>query len=174
VGAPEPAGGVWLVTTATREDAPALAALGAASLARGWSEPALAAELARPDAWVLALRLRAPAGRAPAAPGGPPRRDGPAGFLLARRSLDELHVLLMAVAPALRRRGGGAALLEAALAAARAAGLAVVHLEVRAGNVAALALYARHGFLAVGRRARYYEGREDAVLMSRRLEGGPA
>jgi len=160
VGAPEPSAGGWLVAPAMPGETPALAALGAESMARGWSPAALAAELERADAWVFALRT---------APGGPPL-----GFLLARRSLDELHVLLMAVAPALRRRGGGGALLEAALAAARTAGLAVAHLEVRAGNAAALALYARHGFLAVGRRPRYYEGREDAVLMSRRLEGEPA
>jgi ribosomal-protein-alanine N-acetyltransferase len=160
VGAPERAAGAWLVAPAAPGEIGALAALGAASLARGWSPAALAAELARPDARVLALRAR---------PGAAPE-----GFLLARLGLDELHVLLMAVAPERRRRGGGGALLEAALAAARAEGVAVVHLEVRAGNAAALAFYARHGFLAVGRRPRYYEGREDAVLMSRRLEGGAA
>lgn len=172
MGAPEPSAGGWLVAPASPEETPALAALGAESLARGWSPAALAAELERTDAWVFVLRA------APQAAGGRAQRvvrDGPpVGFLLARHRFDELHVLLMAVAPALRRRGGGGALLEAALAAARAAGLAVAHLEVRAGNAVALALYARHGFLAVGRRPRYYEGREDAVLMSRRLEGEPA
>lgn len=161
MGAPEPgAGGAWLVTRAAPGEAPALAALGAGALAHGWSAEALAGELARPDARVYALR---------GLPGGPP-----AGFLLARHGPGELHVLLMAVAPARRRCGGGGALLEAALADARAAGLAAAHLEVRAGNRAALALYARHGFLAVGRRPRYYEGREDAILMSRRLEEEPA
>jgi ribosomal-protein-alanine N-acetyltransferase len=161
VGAPDPSAG-WLVAPATPEETPALAALGADTLARGWSPAALAAELDREDGWVWTLRER----RAEGSP--------PAGFLLARRSLDELHVLLVAVAPALRRRGGGGVLVETALAAARAAGLAVAHLEVRAGNAAALALYARHGFLAVGRRPRYYEGREDAVLMSLHLQGEPA
>ena len=158
--APEPRPAGWLVDCARPEDAAALAALGAGSLASGWSAQALAAELARDDAWRFALRARA---------GGPPL-----GFLLARRGAGELHVLLVAVDPAQRRRGGGSALLEAALAAARDAGLGVAHLEVRAGNEAALAFYARHGFLAVGRRPRYYEGREDAVLMSRPLEGGSA
>lgn len=160
MGAPEPRTVAWRVTHARPEEAPALAALGAATLAHGWSAAALAAELARDDAELWTLRAE------PA--------DAPAGFLLARRALDELHVLLVAVAPALRRRGGGGALLETALAAARRAGLAVAHLEVRAGNAPALAFYERHGFLAVGRRPRYYEGREDAVLMSRRLEGEPA
>lgn len=86
--------------------------------------------------------------------------------------LDELHVLLVIVAPALRRRGGGSALLRVALERARQRAVAVVHLDVRASNGPALALYRRHGFLAVGRRPRYYEGREDAVLMSLRLVEG--
>jgi ribosomal-protein-alanine N-acetyltransferase len=160
VGAPEPRPSGWLVAPATPADTPALAALGADTIARGWSAAALAAELQHAEGWAWVLRAEA---------GGTP-----AGFLLARRVGDELHVLLVAVAAGLRRRGGGGVLLEAALAAARAARLAVVHLEVRAGNAAALALYARHGFLAVGRRPRYYEGREDAVLLSRCLEGGSA
>ena len=160
MGGPESDPGGWLVTPAAAADVPALAALGAASLARGWSTAALTAELRGPDRLAWTLRR---------VPGGPPL-----GFLLARRVADELHVLLVVVAPAVRRGGGGSALVEAALAAARAARLGVVHLEVRAGEAAALALYARHGFLAVGRRPRYYEGREDAVLMSRRLEGGAA
>lgn len=168
MGAPDPDAG-WLVAPARPEETPALAALGADTLARGWSLAALAAELEREDGWVWTLRE----GRGGPAPAGRRGEAEPAGFLLARRALDELHVLLVAVAPALRRRGGGGALVETALAAARAAGLAVAHLEVRAGNAAALALYARHGFLAVGRRPRYYEGREDAVLMSLRLHEEP-
>jgi ribosomal-protein-alanine N-acetyltransferase len=160
VGAPEARTRGWLVTPAIPEETPALAAVGAGSLASGWPAPALAAELAGAAGWAWTLRER---------PAGPP-----VGFLLARRALDELHVLLVAVAPGSRRRGGGSALLAAALAAGRAAGLAVAHLEVRAGNAPALAFYTRHGFLAVGRRPRYYEGREDAVLLSRRFEGEPA
>lgn len=160
MGAPEADPDRWLVTPAVAADGRALVALGLESLARGWSPAALAAELEGPDRLAWTLRRAG--------------EEAPLGFLLARRLADELHVLLVVVAPAARRSGGGSALLAAALAAARAARLAVVHLEVRAANAAALAFYARHGFLAVGRRPRYYEGREDAVLMSRRLEGGAA
>jgi len=150
--------GAWRVERAQASDAPAIAALGLDAFARGWSAASVTAELARPGAEVWALRAGAAL----------------AGFLLARRipsvsadfTADHLEVLLVAVRAPERRRGGGSALLQAALGSARRAGLRAVHLDVRASNQAALGLYRRFGFAEVGRRPRYYEGREDAVLMS--------
>jgi len=151
----------WLVSPAAPEDSAACAAFGGQALARGWSAASIASEIEHPDAWAWTLRETA----------DPARLQG---LLLARRVLDELNLLLVAVDPALRRRGGGSALVRAALERARRDALAVVHLEVRASNGAALALYRRHGFLAVGLRPRYYESCEDAVLMSLALAGGSA
>lgn len=85
-----------------------------------------------------------------------------AGFALGRSAADELEILLVAVAPTARRRGVGRALVEALLARANARS---AHLEVRASNAAAIALYERTGFVAAGRRPRYYEGGEDAITM---------
>jgi len=49
----------------------------------------------------------------------------------------------------------------------RRSSVAGVHLEVRASNEAARALYARLGFVETGRRPRYYAApEEDAVLLS--------
>jgi ribosomal-protein-alanine N-acetyltransferase len=138
-------------------EAGGLSRLAAQAFAGGWSTGSLAAELRRPDSLALVLEPAAEAG------------GEPAGFLLARRGVGELHLLLVAVSPAQRRRRGGSALLAEALDDARRTGLDAVHLEVRAGNETALAFYRRHGFLAVGRRPRYYEGREDAILMTRSL-----
>ena len=36
---------------------------------------------------------------------------------------------------------------------------------MRAGNEAALGLYEKLGFREVGRRPKYYDGKEDAILM---------
>lgn len=83
--------------------------------------------------------------------------DAPAGFSLTRAVMDEAELLLLAVAPAFRRRGVGAALLRAALADCEAAGVATIHLEVRAGN-AAVRLYQAAGFAKVGERRGYYRG----------------
>jgi len=78
----------------------------------------------------------------------------------------EAHVMTVGVLPAWRRRGVGAVLLADLLAAA---GPRRVLLEVRAGNKSAQRLYARHGFLPIGRRRGYYEPTgEDAVVMARR------
>ena len=88
--------------------------------------------------------------------------DG-AGFALARTVYDEAELLLLAVAPRHRRAGLGAALLDAVADDARASGAARLHLEMRAGNPAA-ALYARAGFVEVGRRRNYYRGAGGAQI----------
>jgi ribosomal-protein-alanine N-acetyltransferase len=99
--------------------------------------------------------------------------DGLIGYFVAMIGVDELHLLNLTVAPARQGQGHGLGLLEAVLAHARARRLAAVWLEVRASNVRARALYARHGFDEVGLRRGYYpahHGREDAVVMRRAIE----
>jgi ribosomal-protein-alanine N-acetyltransferase len=49
-----------------------------------------------------------------------------------------------------------------------AANLAFLTLEVRASNVAAIALYEKYGFQQAGLRKGYYQNpREDAIIMTR-------
>jgi dihydroorotate dehydrogenase electron transfer subunit len=83
---------------------------------------------------------------------------------------DELEILWLAVDPGVRRQGMGRSLVRVVLAEAQAH-RAHVHLELRASNVAARALYAELGFVVVGRRSRYYRDGEDALQMTRALEG---
>jgi [ribosomal protein S18]-alanine N-acetyltransferase len=65
-----------------------------------------------------------------------------------------------------RRRGIGSVLIGACMEWAAKSGAASMRLEVRASNAAALALYHRLGFSAVGRRRAYYlTPIEDAVLL---------
>jgi ribosomal-protein-alanine N-acetyltransferase len=80
------------------------------------------------------------------------------GFALARSTLDEAELLLLATRPAARRRGIGGALLRAVIAEARGRSVTRVHLEVRSGNDA-VELYAREGFAKVGERPNYYRGK---------------
>lgn len=130
-------------------DLDAVTGLARTAAVPGWSQASLAASLADPASLCLVAR---------------DATGGLDGFALGRGAAGELEVLLVAVAPAARRRGIGSALIGALLARA---GAATAHLEVRASNVAAIALYERAGFVAAGRRPRYYEGREDAITMRR-------
>jgi len=89
-----------------------------------------------------------------------------AGYVIWWRVADEAHILNIAVDPARRRHGFGAALTRRVLADAAARSAASVSLDVRAGNRPAQGLYRALGFVAVGRRKRYYENGEDAIIMS--------
>jgi ribosomal-protein-alanine N-acetyltransferase len=82
--------------------------------------------------------------------------EAPGGFILIRTVADEAEILTLAVEPVARRRGLGARLVRDGAAAAAAGGAARLFLEVADDNPAALALYARAGFLEAGRRPGYY------------------
>ena len=82
--------------------------------------------------------------------------------------LDEGYISNVAVSPAHRRQGIADALIERLDAICREHALCFVSLEVRAGNVPAIALYEKHGFARVGLRKNYYERpREDALIMTK-------
>lgn len=83
--------------------------------------------------------------------------------------LDELHITLVAVAPAWRRRGFGQRVLEALLEAGRSGGAGRATLEVAAGNGAALGLYGAAGFRTAGVRRGYYRNGDDALIQWRSL-----
>ena len=90
------------------------------------------------------------------------------GYIIYWILADEMHLLNLAVHPAQRRRGIARFLLTAALDKARAQGAAVVWLEVRPSNTAAVALYEKAGFEHLGIRKAYYkadDGREDALVL---------
>lgn len=78
---------------------------------------------------------------------------------------EDAHVMTIAVHPSRRRGGLGTSVLLALFDAALDAGARHLTLEVRESNHAAAALYERFGFTAVGRRPRYYQDDEDAIIM---------
>jgi [ribosomal protein S18]-alanine N-acetyltransferase len=93
------------------------------------------------------------------------------GFCLFRAVADEVEIHDVAVDPSRRRQGLARALLVRAIALAAASGALVAHLEVRAGNAAAIGLYCQLGFEPVGRRPGYYTSpEEDALLFSAAIE----
>lgn len=79
---------------------------------------------------------------------------------------DELRLMNLAVAPAVRRQGIGRELLRCALVFGLEQGANRALLEARASNDAARSLYERMGFRRVAVRRKYYSNPvEDAVLM---------
>lgn len=94
------------------------------------------------------------------------------GFVLSRCALDEAEILSVAVEPSLQGRGVGRRMLEVHLPRLARHGIRDVFLEVGETNAAALRLYARLGFLEVGRRQGYYRtasGPMSAIAMRRSL-----
>ena len=95
----------------------------------------------------------------------------PVGYVGMMCVLDEGYIANVAVSPVCRRQGIADALIAELLRRAISRELAFVTLEVRAGNEAAKALYAKHGFAPVGTRKKYYTSpTEDAILMTKFLK----
>ncbi len=92
------------------------------------------------------------------------------GYCVAMAGVDEMHLLNITVAPAVRRRGHARRLLAELVQHCRLRQASRLWLEVRECNAQARDVYRQLGFAPVGRRKGYYpapEGRrEDAVVMS--------
>ncbi len=87
------------------------------------------------------------------------------GYAVGRSVGAVADIARVAVLPARRRTGVGLLLLSELVAEARRRGCDRALLEVAADNVSALALYTDAGFETIDRRARYYSGDKDALVM---------
>ncbi len=95
--------------------------------------------------------------------------DGPAGFGIMKIGEERAHLLLLAVRPAYQRRGIARRMVQWLVESAATAGVVSVHVELRAGNAPAQALYLGAGFAETLRLPGYYSGRETAIRMMRLL-----
>lgn len=95
----------------------------------------------------------------------PDDRGRPVGYVCCWVVLDEMHVGTIGVDPAARRDGIGRRMLQAAHDWAIGRGATAAHLEVRAGNAAAISMYESMGYRRVGVRRGYYaDNGEDAHI----------
>ena len=102
------------------------------------------------------------------------RSPAVAGFAIMEFGDERAHLVLLAVRPSHRRLGIGQRMLEWLLEPARVAGMASVHLELRAGNDAARRFYRAMGFYETVLVPGYYRGveggrKEGALRMLRVL-----
>jgi ribosomal-protein-alanine N-acetyltransferase len=137
-------------------DIDAIAGLESASFTNPWSRESLLWELRNSDVTRLYV-LREDDGAVVA-------------FCLCWLIFDELHINTVAVAPALRGKGLATQLLREVIADAKPDGARKATLEVRASNLAALALYQRLGFTVTATRQRYYTNPEEDALILWRLD----
>ena len=147
-----------LVDAAGMDDLDALLALEQLCYSHPWTARNFETELASPERGrVVALRdpllLQA-------------AERGIQAYCSFQVVVDELHILNLTVAPALRRRGIGRWLLDLAQDLGRRRGARQAFLEVRSGNQAALGLYRSAGFEYLNTRPAYYSRpREDAIVL---------
>lgn len=138
---------------ARRDDIPDLIRIDASS-ATPWTHTAFEGELDHEPSTLFVLR----------------EGDRVVAFVAVRIQGPDMDIVNIAVAPERRRLGLGRALILRLLESPLAHGVEEVFLEVRAGNEAALALYARMGFKETQRRRGFYrDPQEDAVLMTLKL-----
>lgn len=139
-----------IIEAAAASDLDAIEAIERHSFPRPWTRAMFEAELTREHSHVVVARDRAIA-----------------GFAIFLIVAGEVHVHSIATHPDRRRAGIGRLLLDHLLAAGRAAGATLATLEVRRGNVPAIALYERAGFATVAIRTGYYQdNQEDALVMT--------
>jgi ribosomal-protein-alanine N-acetyltransferase len=138
-------------------DAPAIAALHAASFHRGWTEDEIERLLV--DRSILTHRVTV--------------RRRLAGFIMSRIVAGEAEILSVAVESSYRGRGLALNLLRLHLGRLAGLGVKTVFLEVDERNEPAIRLYRRMGFYEVGRRTGYYpdgpSGASDALTLRRDL-----
>jgi ribosomal-protein-alanine N-acetyltransferase len=98
---------------------------------------------------------------------GSGRMERIVGFAGVWLMVDEAHITTFGVHPEWRRQGIGRQLMVRLLELAGELRARRMTLEVRAGNLAAQALYRDFGFEVAGRRSRYYtDDGEDALVMT--------
>lgn len=88
------------------------------------------------------------------------------GYIILYSVVDEAHILNIAIHPGFRVKGYASSLMQYVLDYFEKKGVHEFFLEVREGNVAAITLYQRFGFVKIGKRKKYYaETNEDALVM---------
>ena len=93
----------------------------------------------------------------------------PVGFAVMEFGDERAHLIVLAVSPHHQRNGIARRMLAWLLKSAVTAGMTSVHVELRADNEAAFALYRSLGFSETLRVPGYYRGKETAIRMIRML-----
>ena len=94
--------------------------------------------------------------------------DNLVGYIIAKITYPETHILNLTVKKNFRKKGIGKSLIELIISEARIRSSENILLEVRVSNFEAQSLYEKLNFQIIGTRKNYYEsenGREDAYVL---------
>jgi [ribosomal protein S18]-alanine N-acetyltransferase len=168
------------ITPMTPQDLTPVVEIERSSHLEPWSEAAFRSELGKECAYACVAREGRPGGDVSKevtpcdlsdTPEGDDLKKRVVGYICFWVLLDEVHILNVTVDASCRRRGYGKVLLLHALNLGCSLGARTALLEVRASNVAALALYHQMGFARVGERPNYYGVlKEPAVVMKLHMD----
>ncbi len=123
-------------------DAPAIAVLETLCSPEAWSAAEITKTLDQKTTWAW---------------------TSPDSYLLSTVTQDTAEILILGVNPTARRCGLGRAIVAHAMKNWQEQGVSQAHLEVRAANKPARALYEALGWTEYGQRLRYYPGGEHAI-----------
>lgn len=82
----------------------------------------------------------------------------------------EAQITNIAVSPSFRQKGVASALMDKVIENCKDTDVYSITLEVRVSNNAAISMYEKYGFERVGLRPKYYDNKEDALLMTKEIE----
>ena len=91
------------------------------------------------------------------------------GFAGLKIIIDEADIMNIVVKKSYRNNGIGSILLENLISYAKSLKLKTVTLEVNDHNLSAIRLYDKFNFDHIGIRKKYYNGENDAIIMSKKI-----
>lgn len=144
-----------IVMPASQTDVASIREIECDAFSAPWSEESLSA-LVQPESNGFALIARS-------------KDTGEAlGYVGVLQALDQGDITNIAVLQRYRGLGIGRALITSLFATCQERGINTLFLEAREGNLPAITLYKRSGFVVSGRRRGYYEDTgEDAILFTK-------
>lgn len=91
------------------------------------------------------------------------------GFAGIWKAVDDVHITDIVVKKSNRQTGIGSKLLEKLIQTAKNQNFKAITLEVNEHNSPAINLYLKYGFKNVGFRKKYYNNKDNAIIMTKEL-----
>lgn len=152
-------GAGWDLVTIRRmevEDVERVLPIAAETAYNPWSKKMILEEMAHPFSYCFIIHQRTES-----------KETLLLGFLCFRQIGEESELLNLCIHPEFRQQGLGKKLMSFYIDFCEKMGANKYFLEVNISNAPAIHLYHLFGFCSLGKRKKFYQGRQDALLMTR-------